>query len=467
MSGQRTVLITGGTSGLGRQTAKIIAEAGDDWVVVITGRAGAAIDNVAADIGNRVHGLPLDLGSLANVRRFVAEFPTHLPPLHAIVCNAGIQVVSGTTVTQDGLEQTFAVNHLAHFLLVRELLPQLKSPGRIVFVASDTHDPARRTPIPMPAPVYGDARSLAYPPSDGKDDIDSVGRCRYTTSKLCNVMTAYEFARRLDKSGITANAFDPGLMPGTGLARDYGRMQVFAWRFVLPLLTVVPGTNVHTPRQSASALARLVLAPELAEVNGKYFSGRRETKSSEDSYDRMKSAELWDTSLDLLAEKFCETSNLALTRRGGISDNRGVTKKDSNRATSSLEFVSQEFVPYHTDEQGHDLLQGQVVEKYTGADFNGDGTIQSLLAMGKKGSGNFGNLIHITGSIGGRTGTFVVQGRGWLKGVDPATGVWSSAGAEWFIVSGSGTGELVGLHGEGEMSDSGNGAKVTVNYWFE
>ena len=310
MSDRRTALITGGTGSLGYQAARAIAADGD-WVVVITGRrpdevsrAAAALGaETGAETGAEIVGMPLDLGVLADVRRFTGELVNRgLPPLHAIVCNAGIQTVSGAAVTADGFEQTFAVNHLAHFLLVNELLAQLASPGRIVLVASDTHDPTKHTG--MPAPAYTDARSLARP--DGERDNALAGRRRYTTSKLCNVLMAYELARRLATSSVdgppavTVNAFDPGLMPGTGLARDYPTVQALAWRYLLPALTVVPGLNVHTPRRSGAALARLVTDPELAAVTGRYFSGTREIRSSPDSYDLGKAADLWETSADLV-----------------------------------------------------------------------------------------------------------------------------------------------------------------------
>jgi NAD(P)-dependent dehydrogenase (short-subunit alcohol dehydrogenase family) len=310
---ERTVLITGGTGSLGFRTAAAIAGARQDWLVVITGRAtertrDAAV-RVAERTGGQVVGLPLDLGSLAEVHRFAEQFPARdMPPLYAIVCNAGVQTVSGTVRTVDGFEQTFAVNHLAHFLLVRQLLPRLATPARIVLVSSDTHDPTK--PTGMPAPAYPDARALAVPEEIGPHSAAVRGRRRYTTSKLCNVLMAYELARRLAAGDgslgaageTTVNAFDPGLMPGTGLARDYGRLASLAWRYLLPVLTVLPGLNVHTPRRSGAALARLVLDPALAGVRARYFSGTREVRSSIDSYDPVLAARLWDTSEQLIAE---------------------------------------------------------------------------------------------------------------------------------------------------------------------
>lgn len=305
MTEQRTVLITGGTGSLGFHTARAILQADANSHVVITGRSNVALEAAQQQLGGRAVGLPLDLSSLDNVRRFAESFPhLGLPPLHAIVCNAGIQVVSGTTRTADGIEQTFGVNHLAHFLLVQELLPSLATPGRIVFVASDTHDPRKLTS--MPAPVYRTAWDLAYPDDTAATEGPGpTGRRRYTTSKLCNILTTYELARRLDDGTtpppITVNAFDPGLLPGTGLGRDYHGIQRLAWQYLLPALSYLPGPNIHTPRHSAAALARLIVDPQLAAVTGRYFSGAREIRSSDDSYNPSYAADLWATSSKLVA----------------------------------------------------------------------------------------------------------------------------------------------------------------------
>jgi len=294
---ERTVLITGGTSGLGLRAAAELAS-DPSWHVVVTGRDAARTRTAAA----RVDAEPelLDLASLEDVGSFAGRLAAGTrPPLHALVCNAGIQIVSGLTFTPDGFERTFAVNHLGHFLLVNLLLGRLTEPARIVFVTSGTHDPARRTG--MPSPRYTDARSLAHPEAEGRD-TSGDGRLRYTTSKLCNVLTAYELARRLEgrESGkTTVNAFDPGLMPGSGLARDSGPVQRFAWRYLMPALTLLP-INAHTTRSSGKALARLVADPALEGVSGKYFEGTRDARSSIDSYNTEIARELWKTSAELV-----------------------------------------------------------------------------------------------------------------------------------------------------------------------
>lgn len=290
---QRTVLITGGTGSLGFRTAEAILAAGG-WDVVITGRTADGVANAVERLGRAgVTGYPVDLGRLADVRRVADE----LPGLDAVICNAGVHTTAGTTYTHDGVEQTFGVNHLAHFLLVRELLPTMAQPARVVFVSSGTHDPVRRTGFP--APQYTTARELAFP-NRTRETSFRTGRRFYTASKLCNVLAAYEFARRVTPDVATFNVFDPGQMPGTGLARDYRGIRGFAWRRVMPAFTLVPGNDLHTPKQSAAALARLVIDPMLDGVTGTYFDGTRERRSSTESYDTGKAADLWDTSLALL-----------------------------------------------------------------------------------------------------------------------------------------------------------------------
>jgi NAD(P)-dependent dehydrogenase (short-subunit alcohol dehydrogenase family) len=313
----KTVIITGGNTGLGFECAKGIAVSGQGWRIVIAGRSKEKITEAAKCLeamgpDSQAEALILDLASLKSIRNFVKEFTAKgLPPLRAVVCNAGIQVVSGTTFTGDGFETTFGVNHLGHFLLVNLILKHLASPARIVVVSSDTHDPEKKTG--MPAPHYEDAALLALPEKDpgssqaAKDS--TLGRQRYTTSKLCNVYFTYELARRLEKQGLSTNqkpvtvsAFNPGLMPGTGLARDYNPIQRFAWNYVLPILRPISRffMPMNSVADSGKALAKLVLDPALEKVIGKYYSGLKEECSSKESYDLQKALELWETSARLV-----------------------------------------------------------------------------------------------------------------------------------------------------------------------
>ncbi|MBF2073102.1 MAG: hypothetical protein IGS50_04970 [Synechococcales cyanobacterium C42_A2020_086] len=229
--------------------------------------------------------------------QFSEDFRQAECPLRAIVCNAGIQIVSGTQCTADGFEMTFGVNHLGHFLLVNLLLPNLSDSSRIVFVSSNTHDPAKQTG--MPAPQYQAAESLAFPSDNRDGDGGDVGRVRYTTSKLCNVLCAYELSRRLQKQRlkITVNAFNLGLMLNTKLIRDYGQTELSE------LSATISSTVLENAKSSPAigvALAKLVLDSELENLTGKYFDGLHEVQSSQESYNEQKASELWESSMKLV-----------------------------------------------------------------------------------------------------------------------------------------------------------------------
>ncbi len=281
-------LVTGATGSLGLRTAREIST-NQNWQVIVSGRRAAAVDAAVKQLGANASGCVMDLASLADVHRAAAA----LPDLDAVVCNAGVHSVSGVRYTADGIEETFGVNHLAHFALVRCLLSRLRAGARVVFVSSGTHDPARRTGFPPPE--YRSARDLAFP-APGTDALRD-GRRRYTESKLCNVLAAYEFARRVPSAAAAFTVFDPGQMPGTGIARDYRGLRAFGWRYLLPVATVVPGNDIHTPRSRARALARLLVDPALAGVTGTYVDGSRAVRSSADSYDPKLAADLWDFSV--------------------------------------------------------------------------------------------------------------------------------------------------------------------------
>jgi NAD(P)-dependent dehydrogenase (short-subunit alcohol dehydrogenase family) len=290
----KTAIITGASSGLGLECARALLRSDPSWHLVLPVRDRSRGTDAVERLGEpqRCTVMSMDLASSTSVRAFTQSVrDADLPPLHAIVCNAGVQVVSGTEWTDDGVEMTFGVNHLGHFALVQGLLDELAHPGRIVVVSSGTHDPSKRTG--MPNPEYTSAVELAHP--RGEEPTD--GRRRYTTSKLCNVLFAYELDRRLSH-GVTVNAFDPGLMPGSGLARDYPPMQRLAWRYVLPALRILPG--VRSTRTSGRYLAALVDDARFDGVSGQYFEGARPIKSSKDSYDQDKALDLWDTSERLL-----------------------------------------------------------------------------------------------------------------------------------------------------------------------
>ena len=304
-----TAVVTGANSGLGLACVRALLERERDWHVVLAVRDEQRGKEVVAGLsqGAQCTVFPVDLSSLASVCGFIDRYTrADLPPTRAVICNAGVQVTSGTRLSEDGLELTFAVNHLGHFALLKGLLEgSVSAPARILIVSSDTHDPSRRTG--MPAPRYTCAESLACPSVEPGVSPARLGRQRYTTSKLCNLLFTYELDRRLGEGsgGITVNAFNPGLMPGSGLARDYGLLQRFAWRFLMPALRVLP--QVRGIVESGRHLAALASDPNYKDLTGLYFDGLAPVRSSADSYDSNKAVDLWQTS-ELLTSADHQTS---------------------------------------------------------------------------------------------------------------------------------------------------------------
>jgi NAD(P)-dependent dehydrogenase (short-subunit alcohol dehydrogenase family) len=297
MAATRTFIVTGGNTGLGFHCAAFLSLDRESLIVIACRdvNSGEAAAQKLRRSGGRIAVLPLDLASQASVRAFADAFGKLAPPpLAGLVCNAGLQNIGAATRSAEGFETTFAVNHLGHYLLARLLAPAMAAGARIIFVSSGTHDPAQKSGLPDPR--YESAQGVAHDFEPGAD----AGRRRYATSKLCNVLCTNEFARRLAAApdprlqSIRVNAFDPGLMPGTGLARTYPAVLRFAWNYVLPVATLFM-RNVNRAAKSGQRLALLASGPQGA-VTGKYFSEGREIRSSELSYDAAKALDLWDAS---------------------------------------------------------------------------------------------------------------------------------------------------------------------------
>ncbi|KAF3057586.1 Dehydrogenase/reductase SDR family member on chromosome X [Trichoderma lentiforme] len=307
---RRTVVITGGTSGLGYHCAIKIARQKPSYDIILASRTdpNSAAESINKLLGQKnVSFLRLDLSNLVLVRSFVAEFEAGAhPPIEALILNAGSQFPDDVQYTKDGFESTFAINHLGHALLFSLLLPSLSDTARIVVTSSGTHDPAQKSGLPDAH--YTTAEDLAHPTPES---ARNPGRQRYTTSKLANVLWTYALHRRLqqlnaDKGRFwTVAAFDPGLMPGTGLLREAGAFTRFIWHRVLPkalpILRFLFSPNTHTPEESGAALSWLATGDDCKGTSGLYYEGKKAINSSNESYVEKKQEDLWSWTVKTIA----------------------------------------------------------------------------------------------------------------------------------------------------------------------
>jgi len=250
-----TFIVTGGNRGLGFEIARHLA-ADPDVRVVLAVRSMDRGQDAAHRIGSNVEALELDLASRASVDRFVANWKG---PIAGLVNNAGVQLADATRFTDQGIEQTFAVNHLNALRLTLGLEHALQG-GRVMFIGSGTHNPGHPTAAPFGfrgerfESIAGCAAGLN---SSGK--IAQLGRDRYATTKFLNMVSTVELARRYDPDRLLFICLDPGLMPGTDLARTVPAFLKFGWYYVLPIIArVLPDSS--TPERSGKAGAELLTA---------------------------------------------------------------------------------------------------------------------------------------------------------------------------------------------------------------
>lgn len=291
-----TTVMTGATSGIGRVAAEEMLERDPDLHLVLLAREATGRATVAelSTFAPRVSLVEMDLANLASVQSAVAEVRRRVevgevPPLTGIVGNAGVSLGSAQQVSADGYEMTFAVNVLAHHALVAGLAPLLGPGGRVVLTVSDTHFGDVRHGLGMPSPRWTTPEEIATPGTDEASAAGGAGRVAYTTSKLGGIYLVHEWARRLPEA--TVLAYNPGLVPGTGLARDLGRAAQVA-------MSAVAGLLARTPIASTVPVAGHRLADAVQgrvdAASGSYIDRARADRSSEESYDPAREAELWE-----------------------------------------------------------------------------------------------------------------------------------------------------------------------------
>ena len=270
----KTCLITGGSDGIGYVGARELAHMGA--TVVIAGRNNTktanTVERIIGETGNRdVRYMLADLSSQGDVRRLADHVKQQMPRLDVLVNNAGAIFLSNRR-SVDGIEMTFALNHLGYFMLTTLLLDLLKgsTPARIVNVSSSSHFSAGNFRL----------EDLPKPGSNG-------GYRAYGRSKLCNILFTYELARRLEGSGVTVNALHPGLVR-TNIARNNGLLGRVVNFFI--------GARGVDAVRGAETLNYLTTSPEVEGTTGKFFVDCLTVSSSALSYDAGLASDLWELS---------------------------------------------------------------------------------------------------------------------------------------------------------------------------
>jgi NAD(P)-dependent dehydrogenase (short-subunit alcohol dehydrogenase family) len=268
------ILITGGTNGIGFAAAQMLAARGAN--VAIVGRnegrtqAAAARIRAVAAAGVAVGTFIADLSSQAAVRKLAAEVLSRYPRLDVLVNNAGAMYTT-RQLTADGIELTWAVNHLAPFLLTTLLLDRLEAsaPARIITTASDAH------------------RGAQLPFENLNAEHSYRGFGRYGQTKLANILFTLELARRLEGRGVTANSFHPGLV-ASGFNRNTG--------LLMSLAMTVLGPVSRSSEKGAETLVWLATSPQVAQTNGAYFVDERPAMPSPAGQDSEAARRLWEVS---------------------------------------------------------------------------------------------------------------------------------------------------------------------------
>lgn len=286
----KVVVITGATSGIGQVAAEELATQGARIVQIARDRergriAAERLHAISPGLAHTVH--YADLSRLSEMKRVAAEIAAAEPRVDVLMNNAGA-MFNSRQVTEDGLERTFAVNHMAYFVVTALLLDRLRvsAPARIVNTASDAHAPAHLDfdDLQSETAYRGNlAETLRY---------GGAGFKVYGRSKLCNILFTRELARRLGGTGVTANCVHPGFVAtrfGDRAGGFLGFGVGIAKRFALK------------PEQGAETLVYLASSPEVADTTGQYFVKKKPVPPSPAAQDGSAAARLWDESCRLAA----------------------------------------------------------------------------------------------------------------------------------------------------------------------
>jgi NAD(P)-dependent dehydrogenase (short-subunit alcohol dehydrogenase family) len=270
-------VVTGTTSGIGKETAVALARAGARVAIVCRtqDKGERALAEIRRRSGGDVALFVADLASQRAIRVLAARLSTALPRIDVLINNAGL-ILDRRVLTEDGLETTFAVNHIGYFLLTRLLEPKLLAgaPARVVNVASRAHQ----------------SGTLRFDDLMGAKGYD--GWSAYVQSKLANIVFTYELARRLAGSGVTANCLHPGV-----IASNFGN----AGPLMIRLGVRLGRPFMKGPARGADTSIYLASSPEVEGVSGKYFVNRRQARSNDESYDAAVATRLWKVSEELTA----------------------------------------------------------------------------------------------------------------------------------------------------------------------
>ena len=277
-------LVTGSTNGIGRETALRLADRGATVLVVgrdeargreVVERIRGAHPAAAADL------FLVDLADQGAVRDLARQVRNGYDRLDLLINNAGTWQ-GKRRVTDDGIEFTFAVNHLAPFLLTNCLAPLLResAPSRVVTVTSGLH---RNADL--------DLETVATRP-------EYDGRAAYSESKLANVLFTYELAHRLDGTGVSAFAAHPGAIPETSLAREAGGFSKLVWNAFAYLPDVLVGGVFGRVEDGAETVCYAAASPDLDGATGEYVADCERTRSSDASYDGELQTGLWELSAE-------------------------------------------------------------------------------------------------------------------------------------------------------------------------